>query len=111
MQILVTPNISLALTYAGYIAGADDGIVTVAGKPSARKIWLLDAQTMLVQQVVLSLKNGHYILLGLEPNKEYLVMVRDYKKEFEPFAWDYVKPATDLTLIEQQALWQAWQTI
>lgn len=110
MELFAKVYTPLSLTYAGYIAGADDGIVTVAGKPSARKIWLLDAQTMLVQQVVLSLKNGHYILLGLEPNKEYLVMVRDYKKEFEPFAWDYVKPATDLTITQQQALWQTWQT-
>ena len=111
MQALAKTYTSLSLAHSGYIAGADDGIVTIAGKPSSRKIWLLDAQTMLVQQVALSLKNGHYMFLGLDPAKEYLVMARDYKKEFEPFAWDYVKPATDLTLIEQQALWQAWQTI
>ena len=49
--------------------------------------------------------------MGLEPNKEYLVMVRDYKKELEPFCWDYVKPADDLTITEQNALWQSWQTL
>lgn len=90
---------------AGYIAGSGDGIVTVQGKPASRKIWLLDAQTMAIEQVVTSLKNGHYIFMGLDLNKEYLVMVRDYKKEFEPFAWDYVKPADDLTIAEQQAMW------
>lgn len=109
MQILAKTYTSLSLTHIGYIAGSDDGIVTVQGKPSSRKIWLLDAKTMAVEQVVMSLQNGHYMFLGLNPNKEHLVMVRDYKKEFEPFAWDYVKPATDLTVAEQQALWQTWQ--
>lgn len=95
---------------SGYIAGANDGIVTVAGKPASRKIWLLDAQTMAVEQVVVSLKNGHYIFSGLDPAREYLVMVRDYKRELEPFCWDCVKPTDDLTIAEQQALWTSWQT-
>lgn len=96
--------------FAGYIAGTNDGIVTVVGKPARRDIWLLNAQTMAVVQVVTSLPNGHYMFMGLDASKEYLVMVRDYKKEFEPFAWDYVKPATDISAAEQQALWQTWQT-
>lgn len=95
---------------AGYIAGSGEGIVTVQGKPASRKIWLLNAQTLAVEQVITSLKNGHYIFMGLHPAKEYLVMVRDYRGEFEPFAWDYVAPADDLTIDEQQALWQSWQT-
>ena len=110
MQILAKNYVSLALAYSGYIAGSGDGIVTVQDKPASRKIWLLDAQTMAVEQVVTSIRNGHYIFLGLDPAKEYLVVARDYKKEFEPFAWDYVKPADDLTIAEQQALWQSWQT-
>lgn len=110
MQVLAKVYTSLSLTHSGYIAGAGDGIVTVAGKPAARKIWLLDAKTMSIEQVITSLKNGHYLFLGLDPAKEYLVMVRDYKRELEPFAWDYVKPADDLTVAEQQALWQTWQT-
>ena len=111
MQILAKTYTTLSLTHSGYIAGANDGIVTVQGKPASRKIWLLDAQSMAVEQVITSLKNGHYIFLGLDPTKEYLVMVRDYKKEFEPFAWDYVTPADDLTIAEQQALWLSWQTL
>ena len=109
MQLVTKAYINLGLSKIGYIAGANDGIVTVAGKPESRKIWLLNAQTMAVEQVVISLKNGHYIFLGLDPSKRYLVMARDYKKEFEPFAWDYVKPADDLTVAEQQALWATWQ--
>lgn len=109
MQILAKAYTSLSLTHSGYIAGSADGIVTVQGQPASRKIWLLDAATLAVEQVVTSLKNGHYMFLGLDPAKEYLVMARDYKKEYEPFAWDYVKPANDLTIEQQQALWQSWQ--
>ena len=109
MQVLAKTYISLSLTHSGYIAGSADGIVTVQGKPASRKIWLLDAQTMAVQQVVVSLKNGHYMFMGLDPAKRYLVMVRDYKKEFEPFVWDDVPPATDKTIVEQQSMWQGFQ--
>lgn len=109
MEVFAKTYTSLSLTHSGYIAGTADGIVTVKGQPASRKIWLLDAQSLAVEQVITSLKNGHYLFMGLGPDKRYLVMVRDYKKEFEPFAWDYVKPADDLTIAEQQALWQTWQ--
>lgn len=109
MQVLEKVYTSLSLLHSGYIAGSADGIVTVKGLPASRKIWLLDAQSMSVEQVITSLKNGHYMFLGLNSAKEYLVMVRDYKRELEPFAWDYVKPANDLTVTDQQALWQSWQ--
>lgn len=109
MHALAKTYTSLSLAHSGYIAGSGDGIVTAKGKPESRKIWLLDARKMTVEQVITSLKNGHYMFLGLDTAKEYLVMVRDYKRELEPFAWDFVKPATDLTIAEQQALWQTWQ--
>lgn len=110
MQVLAKVYTSLSLANNGYIAGANDGIVTVAGKPASRKIWLLNAQTLAVEQVITSLKNGHYMFLGLDPTKKYMVMVRDYKKEYEPFVWDDVTPADDLTIDEQMALQASWQT-
>lgn len=97
------------ISYSGYIAGSGDGIVTVLGKPASRKIWLLNVQTMAVEQVITSLNNGHYLFMGLDPAQRYLVMVRDYKGEFEPFVWDQVPPATDKTISEQQAMWQGFQ--
>lgn len=93
-----------------YIAGSGDGIVTAQSQPSSRKISLLDTGLNLLQTTV-SLPNGHYMFTGLDPNKEYMVIARDYKKQFEPCAWDRVKPATDLTHQEQMTLWQSWQTI
>ena len=110
MQVLTKVYTSLSLQHSCYIAGANDGIVTVAGKPASRKIWLLNAKTMAVEQVITSLKNGHYMFLGLNPDDKYMVMVRDYKKEYEPFVWDYVTPADDLSIDEQQVAWQSWQT-
>lgn len=99
--------------YAGYIAGSGDGIVTVRGLPAQRIVYLYlvarGVSPMVVVSHQLSLTNGHYLFTGLDPAKEYLVMVRDYKKELEPFAWDFVKPADDLTIVEQQALWATWQ--
>lgn len=108
MQILAKTYTTISLAHSGYIAGSGDGIVTVRGKPASRKIWLLDAQSLAIERVQASLKNGHYAFFGLNPDAEYLVMARDHKKEFEPFAWDYVKPANDLTIEQQQALWQTW---
>lgn len=110
MIVLAKTYTSLSLTHSGYIAGTGDGIVTVQGKPASRKIWLLNAQTMAVEQVITSLNNGHYMFLGLNPASRYLVMVRDYKKEFEPFAWDEVPPADDLTIDEQMTLQASWKT-
>jgi hypothetical protein len=110
MYVLAKSYTTLSLTHHSYIAGVSDGIVTVAGKPASRKIWLLNAQTMAVEQVVTSLKNGHYMFLGLDPAKKYMVMVRDYKKEYEPFVWDDVTPSDDLTLDEQMAIQASWQT-
>lgn len=110
MQILAKTYTSLSLAHSGYIAGSGEGIVTVQGKPASRKIWLLEAQTMAVEQIVTSLKNGHYMFLGLDPAKRYLVMVRDYKRDFEPFVWDQVEAATDKPVTEQRAMWQGFQT-
>lgn len=109
MIVLAKTYALLSLPYSGYIAGSGDGIVTAKGVPSSRYIYLLDTLTMQLLQRILSLKNGHYLFLGLDPSKEYLVMVRDYKRELEPFVWDFVKPADDLTIEQQQELWQTWQ--
>lgn len=109
MFAVAKSHVALNLVGKGYIAGSGDGIVTVRGKPASRKIWLLNTNTLNIELSQWSLESGRYLFLGLDTSKEYLVMVRDYKKEHEPFAWDYVKPADDLTIEQQQALWQTWQ--
>lgn len=115
MQVLAKTYTSLALAYDGYIAGSADGVVTVQGKPASRKIWLLNTQSLAIEWVQTSLSNGHYAFFGLDKSQEYLVMVRDLPpngivQRYEPFVWDYVQPAGDLTIDEQQTLYASWQT-
>lgn len=95
--MIIVP-MAFAITNNNYIAGSGDGIVTVKGQPASRTIYLLDAVTLAVVQRASSFKNGRYIFMCLEPETEYMVIVRDYKKEYEPFAWDYVIPATELDI-------------
>ena len=101
---------------SGYIAGVGDGIVTVQGKPASRKIWLLNAQSLAIEQVITSLSNGHYMFMGLDPNKRYTMIVRDFEPDGikwtgESVAWDYINPMNDKNIDELQALWQSWQTV
>lgn len=93
----------------GYIAGLNEGIVTVRGIPAQRETILLDAISLQVVQRSRSLPTGNYIFIGLDTNRAYILMARDFKKEFEPFVWDHVRPATDISAAEQWALWQSWQ--
>lgn len=104
-------NLLLDTTYQGYIAGTGDGIVTVAGLPAQRDVVVLNVNDLSVVARNVSLKNGRYLITNLDPSKKYLIMARDYNKEYQPAVWDYVTPATDLTIAEQQALWENWQTI
>lgn len=104
-------NLLLGTSWLGYIAGAADGVITVNGVAAKRDIVVLDAVDLSVVQSSQSFSNGHYLLNGLDPVKQYLIMARDYNKEYEPAVWDYVTPATDLTIAQQQELWQSWQTL
>lgn len=101
---MIVNTMFFALTSPFYIAGSGEGIVTVKGKPASRGVYLLDAVTLGVLQFMTSNASGRYVFLNLDPTKEYLVMARDFKREYEPFAWDYVKPANDLDLVKLKAI-------
>lgn len=103
-------NLLLGTSWIGYIAGTADGIVTVNAVAAQRDVVVLNAQDLSVVQKSQSFANGRYLLNNLDPSKQYLVMARDYNKEYEPAVFDYVTPATDLTIQQQQELWQSWQT-
>lgn len=98
------------LNHQGYVAGTQDGIVTVGGQPASRKIYVLDVVTLQWLQTAKSTANGNYLIIGLDPSKKYLIMCRDHEQQYEPCVYDYVQPATDLTLTQQQELWQSWQS-
>lgn len=98
---------------SGYIAGTADGIVTVAGKAASRAIYLYALYNHKPMESVAknwSTAQGNYMFSGLDTNMRYLIMVRDYDGQYEPFAWDQVAPSTDLTPREQYLLEQSWQT-
>lgn len=103
-------DVLVGFTHTGYIAGTQDGIVTVGGVPAVREITVMHAKTLHIVQKAYSMPNGHYLLTNLDPTQEYLIMARDYKREYEPCVWDYVTPATDLTADEQRELWTLWQS-
>ncbi len=92
----------------GYIAGQTKG-VTVFDVQTVRYIYLFDNRTNKLLRKTKSLANGRYIFIGLRPNKKYLVMVRDYKGEGQPYVFDNIVPASDKTVDQQMAMWQSWQ--
>lgn len=98
----------------GYIGGREDGIVTLKDNPVRREILVLDGQTRQVVKRIYSLPSGHYLADDLDPNGEYLILARPTREEgidgMVPPAWDYVKPAVDLSISEQYQLWQTWQS-
>ena len=93
----------------GYIAGTGDGIVTVAGKAASRAIYLYTLYShkpMVLVTKTWSTDKGNYIFPNIDIKMRYLVMVRDCDGSYEPFAYDYVEPAIDLTVHEQYQLQQ-----
>lgn len=102
---------------AGYIAGTGDGVVTVAGVPSSRAVYLYalyQHKPMILVAKKWSTEQGNYIFPNLDAKMRYLIMSRDLAPDglaqrYEPFAWDYLIPATDLTPIEQYNLQQLWR--
>ncbi|PID63442.1 MAG: hypothetical protein CR974_02005 [Gammaproteobacteria bacterium] len=94
---------------AGYIAGAADGIVTIAGNGARRQIACWNAGTLAPEKLVWSTAQGHYLLDDLDPEERYLVIGRDYKFEYPPVGYDGVPPATSLSVSEQRQLWETWQ--
>lgn len=97
----------------GYIAGQADGVVTVAGKVASRAIYLYalySYKPMVLVAKKWSTDEGYYIFPNLDTKMRYLIMVRDYAGQYEPFVYDQVEPATDLTPREQYLLEQSWQT-
>lgn len=88
----------------GAIAGTNAGIVTKGGTPSSETVALFDAESLTLLKKAKSNSDGHYLFWALNENKQYLVMVRDEQKGYEPFAWDWITPDTTLTAEQQLEL-------
>ena len=96
-------------TPKGFIGGTADGMVTRGGLPASLDIYLLGANNFALLGNYVSMENGHYLITNLDPDQRYLILCRDYHQEYEPAVWDFVAPSTDLSIEEQQALWESWQ--
>ena len=79
----------------GYIAGEAEGIVSVGGQSAERKILLFERQTFKVIRSQWSKPNGTYRFDYLNPNKEFLMVALDHKKQYEPVSYDFIKPFVD----------------
>lgn len=88
----------------GYFAGLGEGILTVAGKPARREIWLISLTENRVVRSVWSERDGAWFIGHLDPAQEYMIIARDHDKQYAPFAWDHRRPATEMTLHEQLQL-------
>ena len=76
----------------GFFSGEGAGIVTVAGLPSVRRVFLFDIATMMVIRSTWSRPDGTYLLLHLDPKRYYLIMARDHLGQYEPIAYDWMQP-------------------
>ena len=79
----------------GYIAGEAEGIVTVGGQPAERKILLFWRRNFKVIRTQWSKADGSYRFDYLNPNKEFLMVALDHKKQYEPVSYDFIKPFVD----------------
>lgn len=79
----------------GYIAGEDEGIVTVGGKPSSRRIYLFARSNMECISDTWSKNDGSYRFDHLSESEEYLMVAVDHKKQYEPVCYDFIKPFLD----------------
>lgn len=94
---------------SAYFSGTADGLTYVNNVANSCEIVALDAETYQFVAKIISRKDGHYLMPYLDPNKRYLLFARDLGKNYEPYAYDHAKPATDLSLIEQAELIALWQ--
>lgn len=79
----------------GYIAGEAEGIVSVGGQPAERKILLFERQVFKVIRTQWSKPDGTYRFDFLNPEKEFLMVALDHKKQYEPVSYDFIKPFVD----------------
>lgn len=79
----------------GYIAGEAEGIVTVAGQPAARRLYLFARPHMVCVADTWSNEDGSYRFDRLNESMEFLLVGTDYKKQYEPVSYDFVMPYVD----------------
>lgn len=87
---------------SAYFAGMGEGILTVAGKPARREIWLIALKNYRLIRRCWSEQDGSYFFAYLDPRQKYMLLARDYTAQYAPFAWDHLLPATEMSAREQK---------
>ena len=91
--------VPLKKKHKGYIAGSGVGIVTVAGKPASRVVYLFargyGSQRLELVGICISKPDGGYLFDGLDVSRKYLVMAADNEMAYEPVGWDWITPAVE----------------
>lgn len=83
-------------TGRGYFAGEGSGIVTVAGVPARRRIFVYDEQTMLCVRDVYSREDGTYRVDNLDETRTYILMGYDNLRQYNKIdGWAGMKPKVD----------------
>lgn len=77
---------------AGYIAGEDPGLVTVAGSPAAREVEVRERRTRRVVATTRSASDGTYRIDGLNPDIEFDLIARDDNEVYNDVIRARVKP-------------------
>ena len=77
----------------GYIGGdLPTGIVTVRDKPARRRVVLLDRNSLKCVATQWSNADGSYGFHALDENRDFILFALDHLKEYEPPAYDWVRP-------------------
>ena len=98
----------------GYFAGTAQGVLTAGGERAAREIRLFKvhfsnfAKADFLEQVAITHSNeqGNWLFWGIDETAKYLIMARDNKGDYEPFCYNCISPATDLSIKEQIQLFK-----
>lgn len=77
----------------GFLAGEDPGIVTVAGAPASRRVFIFDRLSNQAVAVVPSDENGEWRVEYLNPARRYYVIVFDPELQFNAVIRDNITPA------------------
>ena len=79
----------------GFIAGQDPGLVTVAGSPARRPVYLFEKTGMRLVDTQYSGADGTYRFDGLSTDRRFVVVAFDTEEQFNAVIRDNITPATE----------------
>ena len=85
--------IRLGFAGSGFLAGEDPGIVTVAGAPAVRRVFVFDRSTHQLAATVVSDENGEWRVENLSLARRYYVVAFDHGNQFNAVIRDNITPA------------------